>query len=63
MSHNQIDYGKQNDGWMTCDFTSFRTVFHSHQDHVRMIMKDCVQWKLVYGWTDSTSSGARIQNH
>ena len=28
------------DGWMTCDFTSFSTVF---QYDGRMIMKDCVQ--------------------
>ena len=25
-------------GWMTCDFTSFSTVFHSYQDDGRMIM-------------------------
>ena len=27
------------DGWMTCDFTSFLTVFQSYQDNVWMIMK------------------------
>ena len=27
------------DGWMTCDFTSFSTVFQSLQDDVRMIME------------------------
>ena len=32
------------DGWMTCDFTSFSTVFQSYQDDERLIMKDCVQW-------------------
>ena len=26
-------------GWMTCDFTSFLTVFQSYQDDVWMIMK------------------------
>ena len=31
------------DGWMTCDFTSFSTVFQSYQDDGRLIMKDCVQ--------------------
>ena len=31
------------DGWMTCDFTSFTTVFQSYQDDGRLIMKDCVQ--------------------
>ena len=30
---------------MTCDFTSFLTVFLSYQDDVWMIMKGCVQWK------------------
>ena len=30
-------------GWMTCDFTSFSTVFQSYQDDGRLIMKDCVQ--------------------
>ena len=36
------------DGWMTCDFMSFLTVFQSYQDDVWMIMKDCVQRKSVY---------------
>ena len=39
----------QVDGWMTCDFTSFLTVFQSYQDDVRMIMKGCVQWNSIYG--------------
>ena len=37
------------DGWMTCDFTSFSTVFQSYQDDGRLIMKGCVQWNSVYG--------------
>ena len=37
------------DGWMTCDFTSFLTVFQSYQDDVWMVMKGCVQWNSVYG--------------
>ena len=36
-------------GWMTCDFTSFSTVFQSYQDDGRLIMKGCVQWSSVYG--------------
>ena len=32
------------DGWMTCDFTSFSTVFQSYQDDERLIMKGFVQW-------------------
>ena len=30
---------------MTCDFTSFSTVFQSYQDDGRLIMKGCVQWR------------------
>ena len=37
------------DGWMTCDFTFFLTIFQSYQDDVWMIMKGCVQWNSVYG--------------
>ena len=37
------------DGWMTCDFTSFSTVFQPYQDDERLIMKGCVQWSPVYG--------------
>ena len=37
------------DGWITCDFTSFSTVFQSYQDDGQMIMKGCVQWNSVYG--------------
>ena len=29
---------------MTCTYMSFSTVFQSHQDDGRVIMKDCVQW-------------------
>ena len=31
------------DGKMTCDFTSFPTVFQSYQDDGRSIMNVCVQ--------------------
>ena len=54
----KVEYGKYNllasemDGWVTCDFTPFSTVFQSYQDYGRMIMKDCVQWNPVYGWKD-----------
>ena len=33
---------------MTCDFTSFSTVFQSYQDDGQMIMKGCVQWNPTY---------------
>ena len=35
------------DGWMTCDFTSFSTVFQSYQVNGRLIMKGCVHWSSV----------------
>ena len=34
---------------MTCDFTSFSTVFQSYEDDERLIMYDCVQWNPIYG--------------
>ena len=39
-------------GWMTCNFTSFSTVFKSYQDNGWPIMKGCVQWSLYYGQKD-----------
>ena len=35
------------DEFMTCDFTSFSTVFQLYEDDGRMIMKGCVQWNPV----------------
>ena len=40
------------DGWMTCDISSFLTVFQSYQDDGRMIMKGYVRWNPVYDWKD-----------
>ena len=37
------------DGWFTCDFTPFSTVFQSYQDDERMIIKGCVQRNPVNG--------------
>ena len=37
-SHVYIDKCKMY-GWMTCDFTSFSTVFRSYQDDGNLIMK------------------------
>ena len=47
------------DGWMTCDFTSFSTVFQSNQNDERLIMEGCVQWNPVYGYEEVASSEAR----
>ena len=44
------------DGWMTCNFTSFSKLFQSYQDNGRLIMKGCVQWSSVYDWEDFASS-------
>ena len=38
------------DGWMTCNFTSFSTVFL--QDDSWMVMKGCVQYNCFYGQKD-----------
>ena len=48
------------DGWMTCNFTSFSTVFQSYQDDGWVIMKGCVQWNPVYVWEDSAWSGIKL---
>ena len=45
---------------MTCNFTSFSTVFQSYQDNGWMIIKGYVQWNLVYGLEDFATSKARI---
>ena len=34
--------------WMTCEFTSFATVFQSYEDDGWAIIKDHVQWNTVY---------------
>ena len=49
------------DGWMTCDFTSFITVFQSNQDDL-WIMKGCVQGNSVYGGEDFTLSEDRTRS-
>ena len=36
------------DGWMSCNFTSFLTVFLSYQNYVKVIMEGCVHWNPVY---------------
>ena len=35
------------DGQVTCDFTSFPTVFQSYQDDRQVVMKGFVQWNLL----------------
>ena len=50
-------------GCMTCDFTSFSTVFQSYRDYGRMISKKgCVHWNHVYGRDDFASSGTRTRD-
>ena len=50
------------EGWMTCNSSSFLTVFQSYQDDVRVIMKGYAQWSLVSCWKISASSGARTRD-
>ena len=38
-----LEESNQMDGRMTCNFTSFSTVFKSYQDDGRLIKKGCVQ--------------------
>ena len=47
---------------MSCDFTSFSTVFQSYQDDWRLIMKGCVQWNFVNGREDFASSGDQTRS-
>ena len=49
------------DGWRTCDFTSFSTVFQSYQDDERLTLKGCVQWNSVYGVEDFALRGDRTE--
>ena len=36
----KVDTDKM-DGWLTCDCTSYSTIFQSYQDDGRLIMKGC----------------------
>ena len=49
------------DGWITCDFTFFSTVFQSYQDDGRFITKGCVLWNSVYVEKISTRAGSYSQ--
>ena len=44
--------GVSNQGWITCHFTFFQTVFRSYQDDEGMMMKGCVKWNSVYDKED-----------
>ena len=48
LSSDSSYHNQDMDGWMTCDFMSFSTVFQSYQDNGQMIMKGSVQWNPVY---------------
>ena len=49
------------DGWMTCNFTSFLTVFQSHQDDGPVIMKGYMQLDPVYNGKDLCLKRSLIQ--
>ena len=40
--------GESIQGWITCHFTFFQTVFRSYQDDEGMMMKGCVKLNTVY---------------
>ena len=42
---------------MTCDFTSFPTIFQSYQDDGWVIMEGCVQWNPVINKRPSSKVG------
>ena len=48
------------DGGMTCEFTSFSTVFQSHQDNGLMTMNGCVQWNPVAAEKTSPRAGPKV---
>ena len=50
------------DGWMTCKFTSFSTVFQSYQDDGQLIMKGCVQLNWFMIQNISASNRARTRD-
>ena len=55
-------FGVEMDGWMTCNFTSFSTVFQSYQDDGRLIMKGSMQWSSIYGWENFAWGGDQTQS-
>ena len=48
---------------MTCDFTSFLTVFQSYQDDVRVIMKACVMEPRLRLQTIHLNPGPQESKH
>ena len=50
------------DGWMTCNFMFFLTVFQSNQDDGWVIMEGWVQWNPIYDWNSPASSESRTQD-
>ena len=44
---SSFTYSSDWDGWKTCCFMTFSTVFQSYQDDEWVIMKGCVQWNPV----------------
>ena len=44
---------------MTCDLTSFSTVFQLYHDDGQVIIKDCVQWNPIRVEEISPSAGLK----
>ena len=54
------------DGWMTCDFTSFSTVFQSFWDDGRMIIPgllDMSEWYVFYVGASSQTLKLNINRY
>ena len=47
--------------FLTCDFTSFSTVFQSYQDDGWVIMKGCVQWTPFMAGKISPQAGLELR--
>ena len=56
----ETDFTLDMDGWMTCNFTSYSTIFQLYHDDGRMIMKDCVQWNLFRVERISSQAGLEL---
>ena len=46
--YDRFEENCSHDGWITCDFTSFSTIFQSYQDDGWVVMKGCVQSNAVH---------------
>ena len=48
IAHRYSSQLRYTDGWVTCDFMSFQTVFQLYRDNGQILMKGFVQWNPIY---------------